>query len=142
MENKNVLQNCVFNQQIGITGGSIYVIYQGKQIAVADIHVHKRHIKINKFGVEKEYRNQGIGKALMVCIINWCNDNKIYAATVLASSGITKNMIDLGITNGLTQEGLEKFYHSFGFTEKNGNLLHRDFKRKCLYRPKDVFWCS
>ena len=134
------LEDCLIEEYMHEGGGSINVIF-GNEIASASIHLHKKHIKINKLGVENEYRGYGVGKMLMQYIIKWCNTNKVYTATVKASSGITEDMINLGIAKGLTQLQLEAFYRSFGFVEQRGEWLHIDFGRKSLFqRSKSVFY--
>jgi|GEM_PF-5862478 len=101
--------------------GSIYVMFGNIQIVYTSIHLHKEHIKINKFGVEREYRGFGTGKILMLHILDWCKTNKIFTASVNASSKITEDMVKTGITKGLTQLQLEHFYQSVDFVEQRKN---------------------
>jgi len=115
------------------------VMFDNVQIAHASIHLHKRHVKINKFGVEMEYRGFDVGKMLMLQILEWCKTNKIFTATVNALSVITEDMVKTGITKGLTQPQLEDFYRSFGFVEQRKEWLLKDFGRKSLFKkPPNV----
>ena len=133
------LNDCSIDESMHEGGGSMCVMFNNVQIAHTSIHLHKRHVKINKFGVEKEYRGLGVGKMLMLHILEWCEANKIFTATVNALSGITENMVKIGITKGLTQAQLEDFYRSFGFVDQREGWLLKDFGRKSFRSHQTCF---
>ncbi len=93
------------------TGVHLFVLSDGKLIAAGDISLKEKgeqHVGNLGISVDKEFRNEGIGKLLMEKLIEEAKNNlpglKAITLSVFANNPIAKKM-----------------YESFGFTEY-GNL--------------------
>ncbi|GIN22486.1 GNAT family N-acetyltransferase [Siminovitchia fordii] len=86
--------------------------HEGEIIGFLDFHCghKKRNEHQGSFGmsVKKEFRNQGVGKALLKCLIRWAENNPLIERISLEVFSNNKGAIHLYTSFGFVEEGIQR----------------------------------
>ncbi|MBU3173328.1 GNAT family N-acetyltransferase [Clostridium estertheticum] len=105
-DEKYVINDCLDYDNL------IKIFYQGREIAFLTIHPCLTFVKLHRLHVLEEFQGQGLGRKLMLRLIEWCDLRKIKRVSVMHFGN--KDLID--------------FYEKFGFD------------RVTCYRDKKYNW--